>query len=173
MAAAARIGESRTTLLSIGDMAGKSVYVGLGSNLGDREYAIRAALERLGETEGVRVVKVSSVRETDPVGFLEQPAFLNAAAELETTLSPQDLLRTLLVVERELGRTREGPRFGPRTIDLDLLVYGDVVVDEPGLTVPHPRLHERRFALEPLAELAPGLVVPGRGWVDVLLAELY
>jgi 2-amino-4-hydroxy-6-hydroxymethyldihydropteridine diphosphokinase len=154
-------------------MPGKSAYVGLGSNLGDREGTIRAALERLGEADGVRVVKVSSVRETDPVGFLDQPPFLNAAVELETTLSPQDLLTALLEVERELGRTRDGPRFGPRTIDLDLLVYGDAVVDEPGLTVPHPRLHERRFALEPLAELAPGLVVPGRGRVENLLTELH
>ena len=120
----------------------------------------------------VDVVAVSAFRETDPVGYADQPSFLNAAAALDTTLSPRDLLELLLAVERELGRTREGPRFGPRTIDLDLLLHGDSVIDEPGLTVPHPRLHERRFALEPLAELDPALVVPGRGPVSALLEDL-
>jgi 2-amino-4-hydroxy-6-hydroxymethyldihydropteridine diphosphokinase len=147
-------------------------YVGLGANLGDRERALRRALELLGALPGVRVVAVSPFRETEPLGYLDQPMFLNGAAALETELAPRELLDALLEVERELGRTREGPRFGPRTIDLDLLVYADEVVDEPGLTVPHPRLHERRFALEPLAELAPGLRVPGRGTVETLLSEL-
>ena len=143
-------------------------YVGLGSNLGDREASLRGALELLGE----EVVAVSSFRETDPVGYLDQPRFLNAAAALETGLGPRALLDRLLEVERELGRTRDGPRFGPRTIDLDLLLYGDRVIDEPGLVVPHPRLAERRFVLEPLAELDPGLVIPGRGRVSDLLAWL-
>jgi 2-amino-4-hydroxy-6-hydroxymethyldihydropteridine diphosphokinase len=147
-------------------------YVGLGANLGDRGRTIRAALERLGRLPGVDVVAVSSLRETDPVGLEAQPRFLNGAAALETELSPRALLDALLAVERELGRTRDGPRFGPRTIDLDLLLYEDRVVDEPGLTVPHPRLHERRFALEPLAELDPGLVVPGRGPLEALLSNL-
>src|SRR3954447_10007127 len=142
-------------------------FVGLGSNLGDRDETIRAALSRL---DGV--IAVSRLRETDPVGFEDQPRFLNGVAELETELSPRALLGRLLEVERSLGRTREGPRFGPRTIDLDLLVYGDLELDEPGLTIPHPRLHERRFALEPLVELAPELVVPGRGQVRNLLAGL-
>jgi 2-amino-4-hydroxy-6-hydroxymethyldihydropteridine diphosphokinase len=115
---------------------------------------------------------VSTFRETEPVGLLEQPDFLNAAAAVDTSLAPRELLDALLAVERELGRERTGPRFGPRTIDLDLLLYGDRVVDEPGLTVPHPRLHERRFALEPLAELDPTLEVPGRGPVATLLAGL-
>ncbi len=141
-------------------------YVGLGSNLGDREAAIRAALAAL-----PGVVAVSELRETAPVGVTEQPAFLNGAAALETELSPRDLLESLLAVERELGRERR-ERWGPRTIDLDLLLYGAETVDEPGLTVPHPSLHERRFALEPLAELDPDLVVPGRGRVADLLAEL-
>ncbi len=143
-------------------------HLGLGSNLGDREAALRSALELLGED----VVAVSSFRETDPVGYLDQPRFLNAAAALETELEPRALLERLLEVERELGRTRDGPRFGPRTIDLDLLLYGDRVIDEPGLVVPHPRLAERRFVLEPLAELDPDLVVPGRGRVSDLLAWL-
>ena len=143
-------------------------YIGLGSNLGDREAALWGALMLLGED----VVAVSSFRETDPVGYLDQPRFLNAAAALETELEPRALLERLLEVERELGRTRDGPRFGPRTIDLDLLLYGDRVIDEPGLVVPHPRLAERRFVLEPLAELDPDLVVPGLGRVTDLLAWL-
>ena len=147
-------------------------YVGLGANLGDREGAFRAAVETLDATEGVTVVGVSSFRETDPVGYLDQPRFLNGAVAVETTLGPRELLDALLAVERSLGRTRDGPRFGPRTIDLDLLVYGDEPVDEPGLTVPHPRLHERAFALEPLAELDPGLVVPGHGPLETLLRNL-
>jgi 2-amino-4-hydroxy-6-hydroxymethyldihydropteridine diphosphokinase len=147
-------------------------YVGLGANLGNRAQTIRAALERLGRLPGVEVVAVSSLLETDPVGLEAQPRFLNAAAELETELPPRALLDALLAVERGLGRTREGPRFGPRTIDLDLLLYDDLVVDEPGLTVPHPRLHERRFVLEPLAELDPGLVVPERGPLEALLSKL-
>jgi 2-amino-4-hydroxy-6-hydroxymethyldihydropteridine diphosphokinase len=147
-------------------------YVALGANLGDREATLRRALELLSERPDVEVVAVSSFRETDPVGYLDQPRFLNAAAALETMLGPEELLQTLLSVERDLGRIRGGPRFGPRTIDLDLLVYGDRSIDEPGLEVPHPRLHERRFALEPLAEIAPGLVVPGRGRVEDLLSEL-
>jgi 2-amino-4-hydroxy-6-hydroxymethyldihydropteridine diphosphokinase len=147
-------------------------HVGLGANLGDREATMRKALARLGEVEGVRVVAVSSFRETDPVGLLDQPRFLNAAAELETALSPRELLDALLAVERSLGRTREGPRYGPRTIDLDLLLYGEEVVAEPGLAVPHPRLHERAFALEPLHELDPGLAVPGRGPLETLLRNL-
>ena len=147
-------------------------HVGLGANLGEREETLRRALELLAATAGIEVVAVSSFRETDPVGHLDQPRFLNGAAVLETSLSPRELLDALLAVERELGRTREGARFGPRTVDLDLLLYGDAQLDEPGLTLPHPRLHERRFALEPLAELDPELVVPGRGRVTDLLAEL-
>jgi len=142
-------------------------FVALGSNLGDREGTIRAALARL---DGV--VAVSRLRDTDPVGFEAQPTFLNGVAALETELPPRALLDRLLELERSLGRTREGPRFGPRTIDLDLLLYDDLELAEPSLTLPHPRLHERRFALEPLAELAPGLAVPGRGSVESLLAKL-
>jgi 2-amino-4-hydroxy-6-hydroxymethyldihydropteridine diphosphokinase len=148
-------------------------YVGVGANLGDRRATIERAVERLRAVPGVEVLAVSSLRETDPVGFEEQPRFLNGAVELETTLEPRELLDELLRVERELGRIREGPRFGPRTIDLDLLVYGNRRLNEPGLTVPHPRLHERRFALEPLAELAPELEILGRGRVGRLLSGLH
>ncbi len=147
-------------------------YVGLGSNLGDRDRMLWGAIHMLAFNPDVDVVAVSSFRETDPVGFLDQPPFLNAAVAVDTELEPRTLLDLLLWVERELGRTREGPRFGPRTIDLDLLLYGDEVLDEPGLTVPHSRLHERRFVLEPLAELDPGLTVPEKGSVQALLAEL-
>ena len=146
-------------------------YVGLGANLGDREGALRAALAALAATDGIDVIATSTFRETDPVDYLDQPRFLNGAAALDTTLAPRELLDALLEVERSLGRTREGPRFGPRTIDLDLLLYGDESLDEPGLTVPHPRLHVRAFALEPLAELAPGLVVPGHGSLETLLQK--
>jgi 2-amino-4-hydroxy-6-hydroxymethyldihydropteridine diphosphokinase len=148
-------------------------FVGLGSNLGDPQEQIRWALELLAAEDGVQVVAVSTLRETDPVGYEDQPRFLNGAAELRTSLSARELLDRLLGIERRLGRVRgEGPRFGPRTIDLDLLLHGDEVVVEPGLLVPHPRLHERRFALEPLAELDPALEIPGRGPVQALLSGL-
>jgi 2-amino-4-hydroxy-6-hydroxymethyldihydropteridine diphosphokinase len=137
-------------------------YVGLGSNLDDRERMIRRALELLAAEPGIELVAVSTLRETEPVGYLDQPRFLNGAAALETELAPRELLARLLAVERKLGRERArgSPRFGPRTIDLDLLLHGDEVVKEPGLTVPHPRLAERRFVLEPLHELDPELTLP-------------
>jgi 2-amino-4-hydroxy-6-hydroxymethyldihydropteridine diphosphokinase len=141
-------------------------YVGLGANLGHREATIRRALELLG------AARVSTLIETEPWGYADQPPFLNGVAELETDEAPRVLLDRLLEIERKLGRTREGPRYGPRTIDLDLLLYGDDELSQPGLVVPHPRLHERAFVLEPLAELRPGLVVPGRGPVKALLSRL-
>jgi 2-amino-4-hydroxy-6-hydroxymethyldihydropteridine diphosphokinase len=148
-------------------------FVGLGSNLGDPQGLIAAALELLGSEEGIEVVAVSTLRETDPVGYEDQPRFLNGAAELDTELPPRELLGRLLEIERRLGRVRgQGPRFGPRTIDLDLLLVDGVILDEPGLTLPHPRLQERRFVLEPLAELDPALESPGRGPVRALLAGL-
>ena len=149
----------------------KSAFVGIGSNLGDREGNFRRAVELLSAEDGIDVVAVSEIRETDPVGPVEQGPFLNGAVRIETDLAPRQLLERLLAVEQRLGRVRR-ERWGPRTIDLDLLLYGDDVVDEPGLTVPHPRLHERRFALEPLSDLAPSLEIPGNGPVSALLAEL-
>jgi 2-amino-4-hydroxy-6-hydroxymethyldihydropteridine diphosphokinase len=147
--------------------------VGVGANVGRPRETIAAALALLDQESGVELVAVSTLRETDPVGYEEQPRFLNGVVELVTELSPRELLGRLLAIETRLGRVRgQGPRFGPRTIDLDLLLYGEETVDEPGLTLPHPRLHERRFALEPLAELDPALIVPGRGPVQALLAGL-
>jgi 2-amino-4-hydroxy-6-hydroxymethyldihydropteridine diphosphokinase len=148
------------------------VYIGLGANLGDREATIRMALRRLGAHEQIDVLRVSRLRETDPVGYADQPRFLNGVARLQTDLEPRELLAILLDVERDLGRTRHGPRFGPRPIDLDILLYDSRVVEEPGLRIPHPRMAERAFVLEPLAELDPSLEVPGRGRVQALLTGL-
>lgn len=141
-------------------------YIGIGANLGEREETVRRAAALVGAR------RLSTLRETEPWGLVDQPLFVNAVAELETELDARSLLERLLGAERELGRVRTRVRWGPRRIDLDLLVYGGEVIDEPDLTVPHPRLHERRFVLEPLAELEPDLVIPGRGRVSALLAEL-
>ena len=141
-------------------------YVGLGSNLGDREALIRRAADLIGAR------RLSSLLETEPWGYADQPRFLNAAAEVDTPLTARQLLVHLLDVERRLGRERIGPRWGPRCIDLDILLYGDETIDEPGLVVPHPRLTEREFALRPLAELVPSLKIPGKGTVTTLLAKI-
>jgi 2-amino-4-hydroxy-6-hydroxymethyldihydropteridine diphosphokinase len=141
-------------------------YVGLGSNLGDRRAAILRAAEL------IDAVRLSTIRETEPWGYADQPAFLNAVAELDTELQPRRLLDHLLEVEAELGRERGEIRWGPRTIDLDLLLYGDLAIEEPGLTVPHPRLAERLFVLEPLSELAPARKIPGNGTVSEALAGI-
>jgi len=147
-------------------------YVGLGANLGDREGMLRLALERIAAEPSVELVAASTLRETKPEDYLDQPLFLNAAAAVETDLSPRQLLARLQLIECELGRRRAGPRFGPRVIDLDLLLYGSLTMSEPEIEIPHPRLHLRRFALEPLAELDPELEVPGKGSVSALLAGL-
>jgi len=147
-------------------------YIGLGANLGPREVTLLRAADLLAADAGIEMLEISQLRETDPVGDVEQPSFVNGAVAIETTLSPRELLVVLLRVERELGRVRDGERWGPRTIDLDLLLYGDEIVDEEGLRVPHPRLHERKFALEPLTDLEPELEIPGRGRVSELLAGL-
>jgi 2-amino-4-hydroxy-6-hydroxymethyldihydropteridine diphosphokinase len=148
-------------------------YIALGSNLGDRERLLRDALARLGATPGVRVRRVSSFLETPAVGGPpDSPPFLNAAAAVETTRGPRELLDRMLEIERDLGRERR-EKWGPRTIDMDLLLYGDRVTDEPGLIVPHPLLHERRFVLEPLAEVGAEAVHPlKKKTVGELLAEL-
>ena len=138
-------------------------YVGLGANLGDRAGALARSLELLAGTGGVRLLAVSSCYETEPVGYLRQPDFLNLVAKVETNLSPRQLLNAMLAVEADLGRQR-GLRWGPRTIDLDLLLYGDVTLNEPGLVIPHPRMAESAFVLVPLLELWPDAVLPdGQG----------
>ncbi len=149
-----------------------TAHVGLGSNLGDRAAIIRAAVDRLDREPEIGVVGISRIRDTEPVDLLDQPRYLNAAAAVETVLSARELLDRMLEIERDLGRVRTGPRFGPRVIDLDLLLYGHEQIEEPGLRVPHPRLHERLFALEPLMDLDPTLVVPGHGSVAALVAGL-
>ena len=146
--------------------------IALGSNLGDRAAHLNAAVAALRDTPGIEVVASSPAIETDPVGPVAQDAFLNAAALLRTTLSSQVLLEELLRIEREQGRVRD-LRWGPRTLDLDLITYGDLVLNEPGLTLPHPRMRERRFVLEPLAMIAPDLrVPPDHARVQDLLARL-
>lgn len=132
----------------------RGVFVGFGSNLGDKVENCRRAVELLGASEGVEVLKVSSLWRTEPWGFHDQDWFLNGVLELETTLGPRELLGLLKAVEVRLGRTPTF-RWGPRVIDLDLLLYGQEVIREDGLEIPHPHLHERAFVLVPLAEIAP------------------
>jgi len=131
----------------------RRVAIGVGSNLGDRLENLRRAAARLGDL--LHDVRWSSVYETEPVGLTEQPRFLNACCVARTELSPPELLAALARIETELGRVRDGVRFGPRVIDLDILLYGDEVVEGSTLSIPHPRMHERAFVLVPLAEVAP------------------
>lgn len=132
-------------------------YLSLGSNLGDRVANLREAIRRLGRLGNVK--QVSSFYETEPVEFTQQPWFVNCAVELQTALSPRDLLNGMLAIEQVMGRERVQPK-GPRLIDLDILLFGDTVIHEPGLTIPHPAMHERRFVLEPLVEIAPQITHP-------------
>ncbi len=135
-------------------------FIAVGSNLGPRHATIHAGLRDLGRTPGIRILRVSSLIQTDPVGPPSQGPYLNGAAELATTLEPRALLDTMLGIERIHGRDRSGTqRWGPRTLDLDLLWYEGVTIDEPGLILPHPRMAERPFVLIPLREIAPWLRV--------------
>ena len=136
--------------------------IGIGANLGDPRARIAAALEALAALSDTTLLRNSSVYRTAPVGKTDQPDFYNAAALIRTTLAPRALLDALLAIELSQGRERSVPN-APRTLDLDLLLYGDQVIAEPGLVVPHPRMHERRFVLDPLVEITPYCVIPGRG----------
>lgn len=135
------------------------VFIGLGSNLSQREDSIERAVAALAQTPGVLVRQRSALYETEPVGIAEQPWFVNAVVEIETDLSPRELLAVCKQIERSLGR-QERVRYGPREIDLDILLYDDRIVNEPDLQIPHSRLHQRRFVLVPLAEIAPTVVHP-------------
>ncbi len=137
-------------------------YIGFGSNIGDRHVYIRNALHRLAAVEGIILQKVSSLYETAPVGYEEQGQFLNGVAEIQTSLSPRSLLHILKAIERQIGRQHR-VRWGPREIDLDLLIYGDVCLREDGLIVPHPEMHRRQFVLVPFAEIASEVVHPVLG----------
>lgn len=145
-----------------------TAYIALGANLGDPLATLNEALAALDAVIGVRVAARSSLYRTAPVGFDEQPDFINAVAAVATTLAPEDLLATLLGIENDFGRIRR-EKDGPRSLDLDLLLYGDRVMASPTLTLPHPRLHLRAFVLVPLAEIAPDLKLPGRGSVAAWL----
>ncbi len=147
-------------------------YIGLGTNLGDRLGNIQEALRKLDDLPIIQLVRVSSVYETAPVGVTDQPFFLNLVVAVRTSLAPQALLDALLHIENQMGRVRT-ERWGPRVIDMDLLLYGGAQVALPGLTVPHPRLRERGFVLIPLAEIAPELTLPGDGKKVADIAEVF
>ena len=148
-------------------MSGRA-FIALGSNLQDPATQVRRALKQLPQLPGTRVTRQSSLYRTAPVGYDNQPDFINAAAEITTTLAPLALLRALLQLEASFGRERPFPN-APRVLDLDLLLYDEQVMHTPELTLPHPRLHERGFVLVPLAEIAPDLEIPGKGRVADLL----
>jgi 2-amino-4-hydroxy-6-hydroxymethyldihydropteridine diphosphokinase len=148
-------------------------FVGLGGNQGDVETTLVEALWAVDALPQTTIQRQSAFYRTPAWGKTDQPAFLNAVVELRTRMPAKVLLESLLAIEERFGRVRsEAERWGPRVVDLDLLAYGDEVIDEPGLTLPHPHLHERAFVLVPLAEIAPSLVIPGRGEVSALLAAV-
>lgn len=151
---------------------GVVAFLGIGSNMGDPEARCREAVRRLGAAPGIRLLRNSSLYRTEPVGPRDQPWFINAVAEIRTGLRPQGLFAVLKGIEREMGRI-DGPRWGPRVMDLDLLLYGQEVIAEEELVIPHPEMHRRRFVLEPLCELAsyvihPAFGVSARGLLDRL-----
>lgn len=147
-----------------------TAYIGLGANLGDAQNTIDRALDALPHLENTRLIARSSLYSSDPVGYLDQPPFINAVAAIETSLEPKTLLERLLSLETHFGRIRSF-RNAPRALDLDLLLYGNALLSSPTLTLPHPRMHERAFVLIPLIELCPGIVIPGQGAASALVAR--
>ena len=145
-------------------------YVGIGSNLGEPARQVEAAFEELGRIRQTKLGARSSLYRSRPVGYARQPEFVNAVAALETSLPPLDLLTELQAVESRHGRERSFPN-APRTLDLDLLLYGQEIIARPGLTVPHPRMHERAFVLKPLLEIGPEIAIPGLGAAQACLAN--
>jgi len=143
-------------------------FIALGSNLDQPTLQVRRAFAELSQLPASRLLNCSAIYRSAPVGYLEQPDFINAVAEIETTLSPHDLLKSLLKIEQRFGRIRSIPN-APRILDLDLLLYSDLQCDEPGLTLPHPRMHLRAFVLQPLVEIAPDCCIPGHGSVAEML----
>lgn len=150
----------------------RGVYVGLGSNLDQPRAQIESALAAIAALPGTAIVARSPLYATAPWGYAEQPDFVNAVVELDTALPPRELLEALLAIERAAGRDRSGERYGPRRIDLDLLLHGDAALRESGLELPHPRIAQRAFVLVPLAAIAAGHEIAGLGRVDRLLAAL-
>lgn len=140
-------------VIAVGDNS-VTAYIGLGSNIGEREKNLNTAIDMLNETPGIEVLQVSSYINTAPVGYTQQPDFLNAVAEIKTKLQPDELLKICMDIESKLKRKRI-IRWGPRTIDLDILLYGEQIINDENLVIPHPRMHEREFVLRPLAEIAP------------------
>ena len=148
-------------------------YVGLGGNLGEVAATLRAATEALARLPATHLLRASRLYRTPAWGLEQQPDFINGVVALETRLVPRELLDALLRIEREFGREREGgPRWGPRTLDLDLLLHGEVVVEQDGLRLPHPHLHERAFVLVPLLEIAADILIPGQGSARDALSRL-
>ena len=147
-------------------------FIALGSNLGDARAQVLAAFEALAQLPGTQLLARSPLYLTPPWGVLEQPPFINAVAQVDTTLTPHELLDALLAIERAAGRVRDGERWGPRTLDLDVLHLDGVTLSDQRLSLPHPRIRERAFVLLPLHDLAPGLELPGQGQVADLLAAL-
>jgi 2-amino-4-hydroxy-6-hydroxymethyldihydropteridine diphosphokinase len=146
-------------------------WVGVGGNLDDPRALVLDAIRRLGECADIRVMARSSLYRTEPVGYAAQGDFVNAVVRVETRLNPEELLDMLQGIEKAMGRDREGPRYGPRRVDLDLLMFDAQVLGSESLTLPHPRMHERRFVLEPLVEIDPDLAIPGKGRADRLLED--
>jgi len=151
--------------------ASARAFIGLGANLGDPEAQIRTAIAAIAALPSTRLARASSMYRTAPLGYADQPDFVNAVAEIETELEPRELLAALQAIENRSGRERPFPN-APRTLDLDLLLYDDRVIHEPGLEIPHSRMHERAFVLAPLVEIDPAIEIPGRGRAVDCLARI-